>query len=108
MAGFDEYNTILLPPRLPGDPLPKLLLDHYEEVNKPIDVPTEINIPIIASASVTEPSISMKAVSPEISKESLEKADVTKGIFVVHIFLMLLYLHINNFDRFIFRMTPTK
>jgi len=30
MKGFDEFNTILLPPRQPTDKLPQELLDYYE------------------------------------------------------------------------------
>lgn len=30
MKGYDEYNTILLPPRAPGDRLPQELLDYYD------------------------------------------------------------------------------
>jgi len=30
MKGYDEYNTILLPPRNPGDRLPTELLDYFE------------------------------------------------------------------------------
>ena len=30
MKGYDEYNTILLPPRNPGDRLPHELLDYFE------------------------------------------------------------------------------
>ena len=29
MVGYDEQNTILLPPRVPGSQLPKQLLEHY-------------------------------------------------------------------------------
>ncbi|XP_053402100.1 hydrocephalus-inducing protein homolog isoform X11 [Mercenaria mercenaria] len=31
MKGYDEYNTILLPPRPPGEKLPPELLEYYEE-----------------------------------------------------------------------------
>ena len=31
MKGYDEYNTILLPPRPTGDKLPPELMDYYEE-----------------------------------------------------------------------------
>jgi len=34
MIGYDEQNTILLPPRTPGSLLPKQLLEHYEQINK--------------------------------------------------------------------------
>ena len=30
MKGFDEFNTILLPPRQPAEKLPQELLDYYE------------------------------------------------------------------------------
>jgi hypothetical protein len=30
MKGYDEYNTILLPPRPPGEKLPPELLEFYE------------------------------------------------------------------------------
>ena len=30
MKGYDEYNTILLPPRPAGDKLPQELLEYYE------------------------------------------------------------------------------
>ena len=33
MVGYDEQNTVLLPPREPGSLLPKQLLDHYERLN---------------------------------------------------------------------------
>ena len=33
MVGYDEQNTILLPPRVPGSQLPKQLLDHYNRTN---------------------------------------------------------------------------
>ena len=32
MRGYDEYNTILLPPRNPGEKLPSELLDFYDGV----------------------------------------------------------------------------
>lgn len=31
MKGYDEYNTILLPPRLPGDKLPQEVIDAFNE-----------------------------------------------------------------------------
>ena len=31
MKGYDEYNTILLPPRKPGDKLPQEVTDAYNE-----------------------------------------------------------------------------
>lgn len=31
MKGYDEYNTILLPPRHPGDKLPQEVTDAYNE-----------------------------------------------------------------------------
>ena len=31
MKGYDEYNTILLPPRQPGDKLPQEVTDAYNE-----------------------------------------------------------------------------
>lgn len=34
MKGYDEYNTILLPPRRPGSKLPQELLDAYSEQQK--------------------------------------------------------------------------
>ncbi|XP_041375521.1 hydrocephalus-inducing protein homolog [Gigantopelta aegis] len=37
MKGYDEYNTILLPPRPPGDKLPTELLDYYEEQMKKLE-----------------------------------------------------------------------
>ncbi|XP_046359897.2 hydrocephalus-inducing protein homolog isoform X3 [Haliotis rufescens] len=37
MKGYDEYNTILLPPRNPGDKLPSELLDHYDEQMKKLE-----------------------------------------------------------------------
>jgi len=30
MKGYDEYNTILLPPRYPNEKLPQELLDYYD------------------------------------------------------------------------------
>ncbi|KAL3860158.1 hypothetical protein ACJMK2_010318 [Sinanodonta woodiana] len=37
MKGYDEFNTILLPPRGVGDKLPQELLDYYEEQNKRLE-----------------------------------------------------------------------
>ena len=31
MKGYDEYNTILLPPRQPGEKLPQEVIDAYNE-----------------------------------------------------------------------------
>ena len=31
MKGYDEYNTILLPPRKPGDKLPQEVMDAFNE-----------------------------------------------------------------------------
>lgn len=31
MKGYDEYNTILLPPRQPGEKLPLEVIDSYSE-----------------------------------------------------------------------------
>ena len=31
MKGYDEYNTILLPPRQPGDKLPQEVIDAFNE-----------------------------------------------------------------------------
>ena len=31
MKGYDEYNTILLPPRQPGDKLPQEVMDAFNE-----------------------------------------------------------------------------
>jgi hydrocephalus-inducing protein len=30
MKGYDEFNTILLPPRPPGEKLPTELIDYYD------------------------------------------------------------------------------
>lgn len=32
MPGYDENNTLLLPPRVPGEGLPRELLDHYKHL----------------------------------------------------------------------------
>ncbi|XP_071173399.1 hydrocephalus-inducing protein homolog isoform X10 [Mytilus edulis] len=37
MKGYDEYNTILLPPRNSGDRLPHELLDYYDEQMKKLE-----------------------------------------------------------------------
>ena len=37
MKGYDEMNTILLPPRNPGDKLPQELLDYYDEQMKRLE-----------------------------------------------------------------------
>lgn len=37
MKGYDEYNTILLPPRSTGEKLPPELLDYYEEQLRKIE-----------------------------------------------------------------------
>nr|KAG5712964.1 hypothetical protein BaRGS_021758 [Batillaria attramentaria] len=37
MRGYDEYNTILLPPRPPGEKLPHELLDFYDEQMKKLE-----------------------------------------------------------------------
>ncbi|XP_074644164.1 hydrocephalus-inducing protein homolog [Tubulanus polymorphus] len=37
MKGYDEYNTILLPPRAAGDKLPQELLDFYDEQMKKLE-----------------------------------------------------------------------
>ena len=37
MKGYDEINTILLPPRQPGDKLPQELLDYYDEQMKKLE-----------------------------------------------------------------------
>ena len=37
MKGYDEYSTLLLPPRPPGDKLPKELLDYYDEQLKKLE-----------------------------------------------------------------------
>ena len=34
MKGYDEYNTILLPPRQPGTKLPQEIMDAYNEQQK--------------------------------------------------------------------------
>ena len=34
MKGYDEYNTILLPPREAGSDLPKELIEAYKEMSK--------------------------------------------------------------------------
>ena len=37
MKGYDEYNTVLLPPRDPGVKLPGELTDYYEEQMKKLE-----------------------------------------------------------------------
>ena len=37
MKGYDEYNTMLLPPRDPGTKLPGELTDYYEEQMKKLE-----------------------------------------------------------------------
>lgn len=37
IRGYDEFNTILLPPRYPGDKLPNELYDYYDELSKKLD-----------------------------------------------------------------------
>ena len=37
MKGYDEYNTILLPPRQPGDRLPQEIMEAYHEQQRKKD-----------------------------------------------------------------------
>ena len=37
MKGYDEFNTILLPPRLPAEKLPPELIDYYDEQMKKLE-----------------------------------------------------------------------
>lgn len=37
MPGYDEYNTILLPPRNAGDKLPQEFYDYYDEQLKKLE-----------------------------------------------------------------------
>lgn len=37
MKGYDEYNTILLPPRATAEKLPPELLEYYEEQVRKIE-----------------------------------------------------------------------
>ncbi len=37
LKGYDEFNTILLPPRAPGDKLPSEIVDYYEELTRKLE-----------------------------------------------------------------------
>ena len=75
MKGFDEYNLLLLPPRVPGELLPKQLLDYYEE-SKQEETVNEITIPVLNSTSSNGTENIMTETSKEISKEIL--TDISK------------------------------
>ena len=34
LKGYDSYNTLLLPPRLPGEKLPPELYDYFKEMKR--------------------------------------------------------------------------
>lgn len=79
LKGYDEYNTILLPPRAPGDPLPKQLLEHYEKVNKPT---SDTNVPV--TINEMDP-VTRKVVLSPTKAEFEEKGDYCV-VFVVNIY----------------------
>lgn len=37
LKGYDEFNTILLPPRGPGDKLPNEIVDYYDELTRKLE-----------------------------------------------------------------------
>lgn len=87
MKGFDEFNLLLLPPRIPGEALPKQLLEYYEEWNKPLDLPHEISVPIfnssescITTMNSSNDTEASKDVSNETSTETQLKDEDSKGI----------------------------
>ena len=90
MKGFDEYNLLLLPPRVPGEPLPKQLLDYYEE-SKQEETVNEITIPVLNSTSSNEtenimtetPKEISKEISTEVSKTFVPKDESSKGMILV-------------------------
>jgi hydrocephalus-inducing protein len=34
LKGYDSYNTLLLPPRTPGEKLPPEVYEYFKEINK--------------------------------------------------------------------------
>ena len=80
MVGYDEQNTILLPPRTPGSLLPKQLLEHYEQTNKGNQDNNFPGVPIIGTETASN---IIEATSPDdyhhaISKENMEASQTNQ------------------------------
>ena len=94
MKGFDEFNLLLLPPRVPGEPLPKQLLDYYEESKQEEEeTVNEITIPVLTSTSSNETENIMtetskeisKEISTEVSKTFVPKDESSKGMILISV-----------------------
>ena len=54
MKGYDEYNTILLPPRQPGDKLPQEITDAYNEQQRKKEAEEKEKAEAAASAAAAQ------------------------------------------------------
>ena len=54
MKGYDEYNTILLPPRQPGDKLPQEVVDAYNEQQRKKEAEEKEKAEAAASAAAAQ------------------------------------------------------
>ena len=51
MKGYDEYNTILLPPRQPGDKLPQEVIDAFNEQQRKKEAEEKEKAAAVAAAA---------------------------------------------------------
>ena len=77
MKGYDEYNTILLPPYIPGQGLPHELAQNYEELEKQKAMDTGTGVGTEATSVVSNEMItisnsdtSVKEVTADTSKST--------------------------------------
>ncbi|XP_057292027.1 hydrocephalus-inducing protein-like [Hydractinia symbiolongicarpus] len=73
LKGYDEYNTILLPPRAPGDPLPKQLLEHYEKVNK---TTSDTNVPVTINEMDSTRKVMLSPTKTELEEKVVSVGDL--------------------------------
>ena len=79
MKGYDEYNTILLPPRPAGSDLPKELIEAYNEMRRKKDEDTKINVN--PASDEKEPSDRKESQASAIEQvmNAASKVDVDDG-----------------------------
>ena len=65
MRGYDEFNTILLPPRSPGEELPKELFDAYNEMRQKKEEAENVEFNRAEEVQVAESNVSIDEMHQE-------------------------------------------
>lgn len=79
LKGYDSYNTLLLPPRDPGEKLPQEVYDYFKEVKKSKEEHTKAKH-VETQENGESPTRSHRSVSLELALPRDQPAPASVGI----------------------------